>query len=168
MGKRIPACLLAVVVTACASGSPMMETHVSGPLAPAAFRISAPPEGHAARRPVEREVARVLVEKGLREAEAGQAADYTVEVAYADRPNGVGAAIPQAQGPAAAIVPAQRRSLGRPFVRGASALSVRVLETGAGRELYAASATKPHGRTKPDLAAGLVDVVLKPLQVAAP
>lgn len=168
MRMQIPAWLFAVVVTGCASSSPMVETRVSGPLAPATFRISAPPEGGAAGRPIERQVATVLVEKGLREARADQVAAYTVEVAHADRPNGVGAAIPQAQGPAAPVVAAQRRSLARPLVRGASALTVRILETGAGRELYAASATRRHRKTNPDLAVGLVEAALKPLQVAAP
>ena len=169
MRSRIVASLLAMTVAACASGAPIVETRGAGPLAPATFRISAPPESDAAGgRPVEREVAAALVGKGLREAGAGQAADYTVEVAYADRANGVGAAIPQAQGPAAPVVAPQRRSLARPFVRGASALTVRVLETGAGRELYAASATKPHYKAPPDLAVGLVDAALRPLRVTAP
>lgn len=168
MRSRIVASLLAMTVAACASGAPIVETRGAGPLAPATFRISAPPEGDAAGRPVEREVAAALVGKGLREAGAGQVADYTVEVAYADRANGVGAAIPQAQGPAAPVVAPQRRSLARPFVRGASALTVRVLETGAGRELYAANATKPHYKAPPDLAVGLVDAALRPLRVTAP
>lgn len=169
MRVQIVASLLAVTVTACAGGSPRVETRAAGPLAPAAFRVSAPPaDGDAVGRPVERQVAAALVEKGLTEAGAEQAADYTVEVAIADRPNGVGAAIPQAQGPATPVVAAQRRSLARPFVRGASAVTVRILETGGGRELYAASATRPHGKPRSELGVGLVDAALKPLEVMAP
>ncbi|WP_068875891.1 MULTISPECIES: hypothetical protein [unclassified Phenylobacterium] len=169
MRVQILASLLAVAVTACASGSPRVEMRAVGPLAPATFRVSAPPaDGDAAGRRVDRQVAAALVAKGLMEAGAEQAADYTVEVAIADRPNGVGAAIPEAQGPATPIVAAQRRSLARPFVRGASAVTVRILETGAGRELYAASATRPHRNPRPELAAGLVDAALKPLQVMTP
>lgn len=169
MRVQILACLLVVGVSACAGASPMVQTRVAGPIARATFRISAPPgEGDATARPVERQVAAALVGKGLRQAGSERAADYTVEVAYSDRPNGVGAALPQAQGPAAPVVAPQRRTLARPFVRGASALTVRIVETGAGRELYAASATRPHRKITPDLAVGLVDAALKPLEVTAP
>lgn len=169
MRLQILAVLLASAVAACANGPPLVQARAAGPIAPATFRISSPPTASdVAHRPVERQVAAALARKGLRPAGDGQAADYTVEVAYADRSNGVGAAIPQAGGQATTVVAPQRRSLTKPWVRGASTLTVRILESGAGRELYAATATKPRGKVTPDLAAHLVDAALTPLQLTAP
>lgn len=154
--------LLAVplALSACASSAPVVQARAHGPLAAAAFQISATPSPEAKLSATERSVSEALQARGWREAGQTEEPAYLVEVAFSRRPRGVAAAVPQDQG-GEILLPAAGRTLRRPLVTGAETLTIRIVERRSGRELYSASATVAGRTTIP--ADSLVRSALQPL-----
>lgn len=161
MADRLPLIVLALVLSACASASPLVESRGTPPASPASFRLSGAPSGEGEAPAVERQVAAALEARGLREAAADAPADYLVEVALSDRPRGVAAAVPQEDGKAQTLTAAVGRSLRHPLTRGVASLTIRIVERVSGRELYRATATRPY--RKPPAHRDLVRAALQPL-----
>lgn len=169
MGNRSVAAARRVLVTlagcaaaACTAVAPATEVSVAEPLRPASFRLSRLPE-QAEASAAEQRVAAALVRQGLHEAAAGEAADYTVEIASGDRPWPVTAAAPAEAGGPATLAARPKRTPRTLFSRAVASLALRIVDTRSGREVYSARATLPHRREGRELTAPLAEAVLRPL-----
>jgi hypothetical protein len=138
-----------LLVVGCASPGPVVESRATAPPTAGAFRISslrpeAPPVS-------ERLVADALKARGLRPAADGEAADYAVQVTFADHAPMTGAFVPAVSGePVWRVTGEKRRFLDLRPPKGAYALGVQIVEAGSGREAYVARVRQTYRKAAPD------------------
>jgi len=133
----------------CASPGPVVE--IRGPAIPTTgvFRISslrpdAPPRA-------EQLVDEALRARGLRAAAEAEAADYSVQVTFADRAPAVGAFLPAATGePTWRVSGLKRKPLSFRNPKGAYTLGIRIEDTVSGRQASDVRVSQTWRKPRPD------------------